>query len=278
MKTKTFKNAPKFEQLQQLAVAIQTGTESEILAKLASLQGFDGKGWQAAFAKLAQVFKTGKPQYAIFKRDGNSKLPFVAFSSLPAVTCPGAGDCLTFCYSFSAWRYPDAFARQAQNAYLMRFHRAAIESALPDQAIDLRLYVDGDFSSTADVEFWFDFLNARPSIRAYGYSKSFDEILRYSGKYPINYQLNLSGGHSHDLHTVNLMRELPITRGEFVAVNIGRKVKSSEHGSPAINAAIRANMPGKVFPCPGKCGSCTGAGHACGMPKLRGITIAIAVH
>ena len=278
MKTKTFKNAPKFEQLQQLAVAIQTGTESEIFAKLASLRGFDGKGWRAAFAKLDRVFKTGEPQYSIFRRDGNSKLPFVAFSSLPAVTCPGAGDCLTFCYSFAAWSHPNAFARQAQNAYLMRFHRAAIESALPDQAIDLRLYVDGDFSSTEDVSFWFDFLNARPLIRAYGYSKSFDEILKYSGKYPINYQLNLSGGHSHDMHIVNLMRELPITRGEFIAVNIGRKVKSSEHGSPAINAAIRANMLGKVFPCPGKCGSCTGAGHACGMPKLRGITIAIAVH
>lgn len=279
MKTKTFKNAPVYEQLQKLAVAIQQNDCPRFeLEQMRALPMFRSHGWSKAFYKLAQVFKTGEPQYSIFKRDGNSKLPFVAFSSLPAVTCPGAGDCLTFCYSFAAWRYPDAFARQAQNAFLMRFNRAAIESALPNQSIDLRLYVDGDFASTADVAFWFDFLNARPAIRAYGYSKSFSEILAYSGKWPVNYQLNLSGGHSHDGHTVNLMRELPITRGEFVAVNIGRKVKSTEHGTPAINAAIRDNMPGKVFPCPGKCGSCTGAGHACGMSKLRGITIAIAVH
>lgn len=76
---------------------------------------------------------------------GNVKLPFVAYSHLPMVSCPGAGRCAVyeeeeyeavrmvkdpetgqvvehrskakhpyhrgFCYSFKAWRYPDAFAR-----------------------------------------------------------------------------------------------------------------------------------------------------------------------
>lgn len=280
MKTKTFKNAPVYEKLQKLAVAIQSDDCPRFaLEQLRALPMFRSLGWRKAFDKLALVLETGEPQFAVFKRDGNSKLPFVAFSSLPAVTCPGAGECLKYCYSFAAWRYPDAFARQAQNAYLMRHNRAAIIAALPVDAVDLRLYVDGDFASVDDVSFWFGTLRANPHLRAYGYSKSFDEILAYRGEWPKNYVLNLSGGHAHDAATVARMRQLPITRGEFVAVNIGRRVKSTEHGTPAINAAIRAKMPGKVFPCPGKCGSCTGAGHACGMgAKLRGVTIAIAVH
>lgn len=34
----------------------------------------------------------------------------------------------------------------------------------------------------------------------------------------------------------------------------------------------------KVFPCPGACGSCTGKGHACGLPAMKGKVIAIAMH
>ena len=50
---------------------------------------------------------------------GNMKLPFLNFSTLPAVTCSGAGSCLNWCYSFKAWRYPSAFFRQCQNTLLM---------------------------------------------------------------------------------------------------------------------------------------------------------------
>ena len=50
---------------------------------------------------------------------GNGKLPFLSFSTLPAVTCPGAGDCLVYCYSYKAWRQPAAFFRQVQNTLLM---------------------------------------------------------------------------------------------------------------------------------------------------------------
>lgn len=54
---------------------------------------------------------------------GNGKLPFWAYSELPMATCGGAGPCGKFpnskspgwCYSFKAWRYPDAFARQFLN-------------------------------------------------------------------------------------------------------------------------------------------------------------------
>lgn len=78
---------------------------------------------------------------------------------------------------------------------------------------------------------------------------------------------------------VDYVKALPITRGEFVAVSIGKKVKSNDHGTIVTNAALRAAFPDtKIFPCPGTCGTCTGKGHACGMPSLKGITIAIAMH
>lgn len=65
-------------------------------------------------------------KWGIIAAKGNNKLPFAAYSELPMATCPGAGACgvynLTndgrlggYCYSFKAWRYPQAFARQFLN-------------------------------------------------------------------------------------------------------------------------------------------------------------------
>ena len=134
-KLKTFKaTAGKFIALQEFAQIVQHGSIADINAALAILETkFTGKGWQANFAKLKIVINTMLPQYTIFAA-GNSKLPFQSFSTLPAVTCAGAGACLDFCYSFRAWRYPAAFARQVQNALLMRFNQAAIKNALVRQA------------------------------------------------------------------------------------------------------------------------------------------------
>lgn len=290
MKTKTFNNAPKFAKLQKLAVAIQSGGDVEISKALLELQcdpAFKGKGWQSNFAKLADSIASHSPKFSIFAISGNSKLPFVSFSSLPGVTCPGAGDCIEYCYSFRAWRYPAAFARMAQNAYFMRFAPEAIAQAFHAIAkkrldgFDFRLYVDGDFSSGADVAFWMELLKQCPLARAYGYSKSFAALLGYGAiaQWPDNYQLNISGGHNAAPAMVEYVKQLPIARGEFIAVSIGRKVKSSDHGKAETNAAIRAAMSGeKVFPCPGSCGNCTGKGHACGMQSLKGIKIAIAMH
>ena len=134
MKLKTFKNAPTFAALQSLAVTIQSGTPAEIASHIDMLAAsplFAGRrAYQSMLAKLAALVSTGAPQYAIFGMKGNSKLPdFVAFSSLPAVTCPGAGACLDFCYSFRAWRFAHSFGRQASAAYLMRFNSAAIAAA-----------------------------------------------------------------------------------------------------------------------------------------------------
>jgi hypothetical protein len=289
---KQFNNAPKFTKLQEFAIVVQTGDTNAIASALYDLQcdpAFSGKGWQTNFTKLANVFASHAPSFSIFALGGNSKLPFVSFSTLPGVTCPGAGDCINFCYSYRAWRYPAAFARMVQNAYLLRFAPDTIVQAFKAIAakrvdgFDFRLYVDGDFSGGYDVVFWMQLLKDTPYARAYGYSKSFAALLGYdtafNGAWPTNYQLNISGGHNASMAMVNYIKALPITRGEFVAVSIGKKVKSNDHGTIATNAALRAAFPDtKIFPCPGTCGTCTGKGHACGMPSLKGITIAIAMH
>jgi hypothetical protein len=290
MKIKSFKDTAKtFKALQSFAVIVQTGTIEETMQALQALKAsplFAGKtGWQANFAKLEQVIVSGLPLYSVFALNGNSKLPFVSFSSLPGVTCPGAGDCLIFCYSFRAWRYPAAFMRQCQNAFLMRHNQPAIVQALQaandtfkGEAYDVRLYVDGDFSSANDVQFWFDTIKAFPLAKVYGYSKSFEAILAYGASYPTNYMLNISGGHNANPETIERVKALPITRGEFIAVSIGKKVKGNEHGTPEINKALRASFKIKAFPCPGTCGTCTGKGHACGMQALKGVPIIIAMH
>lgn len=290
MQIKIFSNsAQKFKALQGLAIAIQGGTQGSALQALKALQAspmFMGKGWQDNFAKLEHTFKTLDPSYSIFSLNGNSKLPFVSFSSLPGVTCPGAGECLDFCYSFRAWRYPAAFARMAQNAYLMRYAQdqiayafSSIAQARPE-GFDFRLYVDGDFANGGDVAFWMQLLDKTPNARAYGYSKSFHALLGYDivGKWPSNYQLNISGGHNAHPTMITAVKTLPIVRGEFIAVRIGKKVKSTDHGKPETVKALRAAFTEKAFPCPGTCGSCTGKGHACGMQALKGVPIIIAMH
>lgn len=290
---KVFKNsAPVYSALYKLAVAVQMGSIADILSALAVCADnpifHNGKGaWLEAFNALAWVFTTGKPVYAVFANKGNKKLPFVAFSSLPAVTCPGAGDCLDWCYSFRAWRFPHAFMRQTQNAFLMRFNPEAIVQAGSTYAgrdITMRLYVDGDFASVSDVAFWMGFLCDNPNIRAYGYSKSLDELLEYDSNlngasWPSNYWFNLSSGHNALPFTVESVRLLPIYRGEFIVLDVGPKpVHGTVENNRALRDAAAAAGLNKVFPCPGKCGTCTGAGHACGIPQMVGKTIVIAAH
>jgi len=291
MTIKTFKNAPKFAKLQQLALAVQTEGHAFMRAKLIQLQNdpaFKGQAWQSSFEKFHAIMDDQSPRFSIFALGGNSKLPFIAFSTLPGVTCPGAGDCIDFCYSYRAWRYPAAFFRQLQNAYLLRFAPSAIETAFKEiaakriEGFDFRLYVDGDFANIENVIFWMQLLKSTPNARAYGYSKSFAMLLAYdtvyNGQWPSNYQLNISSGHNASPAMVEYVKALPITRGEFRAVSVGRKVRGSDHGTPAINALLRASVTEKIFPCPGTCGTCTGKGHACGMQSLKGRVIAIAIH
>ena len=255
--------------------------------------------WWRDLEKLALIAIDGVPRFTVHAI-GNGKLPFMAFSSLPGLGfCPGAGECLKWCYSFRAWRYPAAFCRQAQNSILMQSAsgRGAILAALDKTTaklarkkdapakIDFRLYVDGDFQNVASVQFWFEAINARSQLAVYGYSKSWNEILEHAAKrgtMPANYLLNLSSGSVHGEIARNMIIKLSIARGDFIAVNIGRAVHSSDHGTRDHNrelrAAYKAQTGRKAFTCPGACGDCTPTGHACGSDKFRGIDIIIAVH
>jgi hypothetical protein len=245
-----------------------------------------GPDWNRHLGRLALFLRDpAKAPFASILAEGNGKLPFLAFSVLPGVSCPGAGDCLNWCYSFKSWRYPAAFARQAQNLVLIRETPAAVFSAFDKYRgrgeVDFRLYVDGDFDSVETVDAWFDFIADNSWLAVYGYSKSLAEI-KAAKKAPNNYKLNLSSGSNHSPKTLAAIRALPVTRGEFIAVDLGRPVKSSQHGErwhqAELRAAHYANTGRRSFTCPGQCGSCTPIGHACGSNKFKNVDIIIAAH
>ncbi len=246
-----------------------------------ALESEPGQDWNRHLGRLAEICRDYQPRFSILA-EGNSKLPFLAFGVLPGVSCPGAGDCLDFCYSFKAWRYPAAFARQAQNLILVRENFGAIESAFDKHyhgaPVDFRLYVDGDFDSVETVNRWFKFLAANDWLITYGYSKSFNE-LRAGIRAPDNYKLNLSSGHNHSPRTVAAIRQMKIYRGDFIAVDIGRPVKSADHGDRAHQKELRQAYGAPAFTCPGSCGDCLPDGaHACGSDRFKNVDIIIAAH
>ena len=248
------------------------------------------RGLSAIHAR-SDEFRTPHP---VFSLKGNKKLPFAAFSALPEVTCPGAGECLTYCYSFTAWRYPAAWCRQVQNTLLLKFAPHVVANAFVqlDQGLTVRLYVDGDFDSARTIDFWFGLLWDRPDLKAYGYSKSWDLLWEHAqtNELPDNYRLNLSSGGKAQAVTAQQMCDLSITRGEFVAVPIdyrpaGKRGKvgferyTDRQYHRAVRAAAEARLgSGRVFSCPGKCGECSAGNHACGSDDFRGLPIVIGVH
>ena len=249
-------------------------------------------GWMDNWIKFEEFLYTGIPQFKIFTK-GNGKLPFYSFSSLPGVTCPGAGDCLKFCYSFRSWRYPAAFFRQIQNTILLmsdtgREHlRLEFNKLKPNH--DFRLYVDGDFDSLETMKFWMDLLKSRPDIRAYGYSKSWKLFIEYDQlgyTFPDNYQLNLSSGSIYQNNNTILdqISKLSIYRGEFIALP-SEKMPNILEDRPSFTAWAkqlrqRAKLYGikKAWVCPGKCGNCTPTGHACGSKRFKNVPIIIGIH
>lgn len=253
------------------------------------------KGTWGFFAqKMIAFLQDGNPAFTIFTK-GNSKLPFVSFSVLPLVSCPGAGDCKSWCYSLKAWRYPAAFFRQLQNLILLLSEKGRETLTKAFLAIKrdatVRLYVDGDIHNLECLGFWFNLCNARPDLSVYGYSKSWGIFLRWEGAFPLNYTLNLSSGSVHNALVKAQIAKLPIVRGEFVAVKASvdapkRDKKTGEASDPvawqayrkAVTEAAQAAGHAKVFVCPGLCGFCSNGKHACGNRAFDGVTIAIGVH
>ena len=267
--------------LYQVGAAVQFGTVPEVLAAIDSARSLVAASYLPALDKLALVVQDSRPRWPVFT-ESNAKLPFWTFSSLPGATCPGAGDCLAWCYSFKSWRNPDAWGRQAQNTALLRTEagRARIRSELLRVAdlgafgadFVLRLYVDGDFGSTADVDFWMSLLREVPTCQAYGYSKSFAELLAYDARgigWPANYLLNGSSGHRHGAGLLDQVRALLCYRGDFGALKVPKG---------ATPAQVRDAAGGKAFVCPGHCGDCTPKGHACGSMRFKNIPVVIAIH
>tara|TARA_Y100001937_G_scaffold114155_1_gene163594 strand:- start:439 stop:1314 length:876 start_codon:yes stop_codon:yes gene_type:complete len=254
--------------------------------------------WHQGFQKiiaLSRALESGtfeSAPYSIFAKSGNSKLPFVSFSSMAVIDCPGMGACSQWCYSKRAWRYASAALRQAQNSLLLRYPagRDMIRAEFAKLKTDtVRLYVDGDFPDKETLRFWMDTIRERPDISVYGYSKSWQEFLALHLEgfaWPENYMLNLSGGSRHEGTAFRrAMMALPVTRGEFLAVPVSRdhlknKAYQSKRnpGFKEYAREVRENAPGKVFVCPGQCGQCMAAAHACGSEKMRGVTIAIGTH
>ena len=266
---------------------------------------FNKLGWYLAADKLRRWINAPlKSDHTPFKpwAIGNSKLPFLSWSTLPGVNCPGAGSCWLggsgFCYSIKAWRYPSAFARQLQNTILESGHfgRAVILQHLDKQLakpkfkrmerVTLRLFVDGDFSSLEILKFWMDAIKARPKLEVYGYSKSlhlFKELSETGFEFPSNYTLNGSGGSIYENSpTAAAVAQLSIFRGDFVAVPVKKDtLKAWRAGALDRDQAheIRSQFDEKVFICPGKCGTCTKQGHACGnKDTFQGVKIVIPAH
>lgn len=260
------------------------------------------KIWQWLLKPASTV---GAPPFTMFTV-GNSKLPFVSWSTLPGFNCPGAGACFKivaglvkgWCYSFKAWRYPSAFMRQLQNTVLesgpvfRRIIHAELERILASTPgpITLRLYVDGDFPNLEVLRFWMDTLKKFPRLNAYGYSKSlhlFEELDRTGYQWPHNYALNMSSGGIHE-HTKTgaYVRNMAVYRGDFVAVDVDRdtvKRWSKQKLTKADRIQIRGKVGSKkVFICPKYCGECTlikENPHACGnREKFGGVSIVIPVH
>lgn len=225
------------------------GVRSRGLGKAATKSGKEaGANWIKS-AKISRDWLAADPtKYKcpspIFVK-GNIKLPYWAFSALPAVTCPFAGACLKdpktgargWCYSFRGWRYPATFFRQFNLTVLMRLPDKwqiieAVEKIVRlmkkqgQSSVVVRLYVDGDIDSIRTLRFWMETLMKYPMIKAYGYSKSWPLFLeydkKYNGEWPSNYVLNLSSGSINDGNQamIDAMMKLPITRERFMAVPI----------------------------------------------------------
>ena len=252
---------------------------------------------------------TTPPPLSMF-RPGNGKLPFLNWSNLPGVNCPGAGACIKvtilsqfagWCYSLKAWRYAAAFLRQFQNSILESgpVYRLLIVNELKrllnmkkysGAAVPFRLYVDGDFKNLDMLRFWMDTLKKFPRLKAYGYSKSlhlFKELDESGYTWPENYSLNISSGGKYEDGSIGYyVSQMNITRGKFTAVSVQKSIVTAwkkQTLTKAQRIEIKSGFQDqKTFICPRLCGSCTlikKNPHACGnRDNFNNVNILIPIH
>jgi hypothetical protein len=250
-----------------------------------------GKDWLKYSAKFKLFLndilnnKFDNIPFTILKQ-GNKKLSYLSFSTLPVATCPGAKECLIYCYSLKSWRYPATFFGQCQNTLLMKYNFEVIanelykynnKAKLKNVNLDFRLYVDGDFKTMNNLINWMTLLKTCKNIKSYGYSKSkhlFLELHNQGFKYPENYKLNLSNGSKFDFLDNDLLK-LDVTRGKFTSFKFDKKVNVFNLTREQKNT-IRTNFNNKVFICPGLCDTCTNKGHFCG--SNNNLEVVIPVH
>jgi hypothetical protein len=143
--------------------------------------------------------------------------------------------CASFCYSLKALRNPTVCYRLYVLTLGMSVdptrHVATVVQHMTKLHAKkgmkiMRLFVDGDFRSAACIEAWMAGVRelGAKGITVYGYSKSWPEFLSLHEQgfaWPSNYILNLSSGSRHYKNAAMLakMRQLPIARGEFIAVD-----------------------------------------------------------
>jgi hypothetical protein len=287
----------------EIASAAGSGDSAKVVELLQAIPGDSSQihTWAYHAKRLADYIErnyTGKAPFGVWKLKGNSKLPFASFSTLPGVTCPGAGACWFasatskggdgYCYTLKGWRYPATLFRQVQNTLLLAHNSDVIAQATYKlkQNTTCRLYVDGDFDSLRTLTFWMLVLKERPDLLTYGYSKSWNLFLMFDRMWaskigwPKNYLLNLSNGSKFE-HSRPKMERLQVVRGNFLALQIDKRL-AGKYGHPEYKKALRdaAKALGldKVFVCPGKCGTCTKVGHLCGMESAKGVNVVIGVH
>ena len=252
-----------------------------------------GGKWEKSYWKFQEFLNDGIPRWTIFPK-GNSKLPFHHFGTMMILTCPGAGTgpegCVNWCYTLKSIRYPETFFRLLQNTILIMRQDQAILDAwmkLPGKST-VRLYVDGDFDSLDTLIFFMDACKLRGDLTVYGYSKSWALFLEYDqkfGNWPTNYFLNLSSGSIYGEAIKQRMLKLPICRGEFVALPTPEPMPLKDHDpiswarwAKALKEIGRKHGYEKSFICPGRCGTCTPKGHACGSRQFQDIPVLIGIH
>jgi len=250
------------------------------------------EGFRALCRDLDRLDSINSTARSIFILKGNKKLPFVTFSELPIVTCPGRGPCAEFCYTFVGWRSPLAFLRQLYNTVVMLHRPDLIRAhfmALPRDAI-VRLYVDGDFTNARILTFWLELIAARPDLAVYGYSKSWALFAAHTGPFPDNYRLNVSSGSRYGLDLQKQLEQLtrvngsPLVRGVFAAVSIDMTGidNKTRYQNPLYHSRVReailAEYGVRGFSCPGECGECVNGAHACNNSKFQNVVIGIGIH